>query len=134
MGMGALSELPNALEKSFGGHQLTKTSENMWKSANHVVLAPTAPNQRVHVDLFGPLKTSENRHKFVMVYTDAFTRLCRLTAITDKSAPTVADAIFQWLYLFGIPQSIVSDQGKEFCNELAEHLYRALQILSLIHI
>ena len=64
----------------------------------------------------------------MLVYTDAFTRLCRLTAITDKSATTVADAILQWLYLFGIPHTIVSDQGKEFCNELAEHLYKALQI------
>ena len=54
--------------------------------------------------------------------------MCRLTAITDKSAPTVAEAILQWLYLFGIPNTTVSDQGKEFCNELAEHLYRALQI------
>ena len=87
-----------------------------------------APNQRVHVDLFGPLKTSQGGHKFVLVYTDAFTRLCRLMAIPDKSASTVADAILQWLYLFGIPKAIVSDQGKEFCNKLAEHLYRALQI------
>ena len=29
----------------------------------------TAPNQRVHVDLFGPLKTSEQGHKFFLVYT-----------------------------------------------------------------
>ena len=57
-----------------------------------------------------------------------FSRLCWLTAISEKSAPTEADTILQWLYVFGILQTIASDQGKEFCNELAEHLYCALQI------
>ena len=71
-----------------------------------------ALNERVHVDLFGQLKTSEGGHKFILVYRDTFTRMCQLTAITDKSAPTVAEAILQWLYLFGIPHTIVSDQGK----------------------
>ena len=33
----------------------------------------TAPNQRVHVDLFGPLKTSGSGKKMVLCMTDAFT-------------------------------------------------------------
>jgi hypothetical protein len=34
----------------------------------------SAPNQRVHADLFGPLKTSSNGKKYILVMTDAFTR------------------------------------------------------------
>jgi hypothetical protein len=46
------------------------------------------PNQRVHVDLFGPLKTSENRNKFILCITDAFTKYAEVIAIPDKQATT----------------------------------------------
>ena len=32
------------------------------------------PNQRVHVDLFGPLKTSERSNQFILCITNAFTK------------------------------------------------------------
>ncbi len=32
------------------------------------------PNQRIHIDLFGPLKTSAQGNKMVLVMTDAFTK------------------------------------------------------------
>ena len=89
---------------------------------------PKGPNERVHVDLFGPLKTSSQGNAYVLIYTDAFTRLTRLAAIKDKSAETVADAILHWIYLFGIPKTIISDQGREFCNELSQNLFKSLQI------
>ena len=88
----------------------------------------TRPNQRVHVDLSGPHSKSENGNEWILVYTDAFTRLTRLTPLPDKSAKTVSAAILQWIYLYGVPEQIHSDQGREFCNELAQHIYSALDI------
>ena len=35
---------------------------------------PTEPNQQVHADLFGPLRTSGNSKKYVLCITDAFTK------------------------------------------------------------
>ena len=32
------------------------------------------PKQQIHVDLFGPLKTSKHSNKFILCITDAFTR------------------------------------------------------------
>ena len=86
------------------------------------------PNQRVHVDLSGPHSKSDHGNEWILVYTDAFTRLTRLTPLPDKSAKTVSSAILQWIYLYGVPDQIHSDQGREFCNELAQHLYSALDI------
>ena len=80
---------------------------------------PERPNERVHIDLFGPLKTSETGNKYVMVMTDAFSKYVELTAILDKSAKTVAKSFLErWICRFSAPVMIVTDQGKEFCNHV----------------
>jgi hypothetical protein len=52
------------------------------------------PNQRVHMDLFGPLKTTSSGKKFILCVTDAFSKYAELVAIPDKNATTVASALF----------------------------------------
>ena len=52
------------------------------------------PNQHVHIDLFGPLKTSEHCNKFILCITDAFTKYDEVIPILDKQAVTVANEIF----------------------------------------
>jgi len=62
----------------------------------------TAMGQRVHVDLFGPLKTSESGKKFILVMTDAFTKYAEVVAVPNKEAVTVSSAIFnRWICRFG---------------------------------
>jgi len=83
----------------------------------------------VHMDLFGPLKSSNLGKKFVLCLTDAFTKYTVLLAIDNKEAATVAKHIFEsWICKFGTPLEFVSDNGKEFCNNLAKELYALLQI------
>ncbi len=36
------------------------------------------PNQRIHADPFGPLKTPDKGKKFILVITDAFTKYVEL--------------------------------------------------------
>ena len=87
------------------------------------------PNQRVHVDLFGPLKTSNNSNKYILCITDAFTKHAEVIPIENKQADTVATEIFnKWVCRFGSPIQIHSDGGKEFCNKLAEELFVKLNI------
>ena len=57
------------------------------------------PNQRIHMDLFGPCKTSDAGNKYVLTMTDAFTKYAEIVAIPNKEAVTVADAIFTWMDL-----------------------------------
>ena len=94
--------------------------------------ATTHPNERIHVDLFGPLKASENAKKYVMCITDSFTKYVELVALPDKEAVTVASALFnRWICRFSIPEKICSDGGKEFCNKLSNELYSIMQITRL---
>ena len=81
------------------------------------------------MDLFGPLKTSNSGKKFVLCLTDAFTKYAVMLAIDNKEAITVAKHIFDsWICKFGTPLEFVSDNGKEFCNNLAKELYALLKI------
>jgi len=87
------------------------------------------PNQRMHADLFGPLKTSGNHKKYVLGMTDAFTKYVELVALPNKESRTVAEAIFEkWFCRFGIPLEVITDQGKEFCGELTEDLFKLMRV------
>jgi hypothetical protein len=81
------------------------------------------------MDLFGPLKNSKDGNAYVLVITDAFTKLVHLKAIPDKSAKTVAAAILdKFIYVFGIPDAILTDQGREFINEFSNRIWDSLKI------
>jgi hypothetical protein len=87
------------------------------------------PNQRVHADLFGPLKCPNGDKKFILCVTDAFTKYVELVVIPNKEALTVASAILNhWICCFGLPLELITDQGKEFTNQMGEHLFRSLDI------
>ncbi len=85
---------------------------------------PTEPGQRVHADLFGPLKTSDKGKMFILCITDAFTKYVELVALPNNEANTVAEAIFdKWICRFGAPLDLVTDQGTEFCAKLSKELF-----------
>ena len=69
-------------------------------------------NQRIHIDLFGPLKTSDKDNKIVLVVTDPFTKYADVIAIPDKQAETVAmEIVINWICRFRSPLQIHSDNG-----------------------
>ncbi len=88
------------------------------------------PLAHVHTDLFGPLKTSNSGKKFILVITDAFTKLTNFVAIPDKTPAIVGQAIFDhWICTYGsTPLTLTSDQGKEFVSNLSQKLYDLLEI------
>jgi hypothetical protein len=73
----------------------------------------TALNQRVHMDLFGPLKVSNQGKKFVLCLTDTCRKYAVMVTIDNKEASTVAKHIFDnWICKYGTPLEFVSDNGK----------------------
>ncbi len=89
----------------------------------------TELNQRVHADLFGPLKNADGDKKFILCITDAFTKYVELVVLPNKEALTVTTAILnRWICRHGLPLEFVTDQGKEFTNKMARHLFDALDV------
>jgi hypothetical protein len=85
--------------------------------------APDSPFQRIHIDLMGPLRTTEKGNKYVMVMTDAFSKYTLVEALENKEAETVARVLYEkWVCKFSVPRVVVSDQGKEFCSKILDEL------------
>ena len=85
-------------------------------------------NERVHIDLWGPAKTrSHADNKYVMVMTDAWSKVVELAAIPEKTAEEVAKTFFErWICRYSVPLQVVSDNGKEFANALFTELSKLL--------
>ena len=75
-------------------------------------------DERVHVDLLGPLPLSEGS-KYLLVCIDAFSKLVELVPIPNKEMETVSTAFFDhWICRHGICKQLHSDLGKEFANSM----------------
>ena len=79
---------------------------------------PTIFNQRVHMDLMGELKCNDD-YKYILTITDAWSKYAIIVPLKDKKAETIMTAFFDnWVAQFSCPKAILSDQGKEFDNEI----------------
>ena len=75
-------------------------------------------NQRVHMDLLGPLPLSQG-NKYLLVMIDSFSKLLELAPLPNKEMETVSGAYFDhWICRHGVSDQIHSDLGKEFANQL----------------
>jgi transposase InsO family protein len=78
---------------------------------------------RLHVDLTGPHPTSRQGHVYILTAIDAYTRYLVAVSIRNKTATTVASALIEHVFLpLRAYRCLVSDQGREFCNEVLEEV------------
>ena len=87
------------------------------------------PNERVHADLYGPSRGRDGTQKYILVATDAFTKIVRLSILPDKTAASVAKALVEdWVFIYGVPAQIHTDQGGDFKNQLATAVWDKLKV------
>ena len=75
----------------------------------------------VGVDLIGPFKPFHQGYKFVLTITNYFSKYVEVVSIVEKSAISVASAIYKVYCQQGTPVHIITDQGKEFVNQVSVH-------------
>ena len=59
-----------------------------------------------------------------MTCTDSFSKWPKVKAFQAKTAVNVADFLYELLTRYGVAKIVISDQGREFVNQVNEELFR----------
>ena len=81
------------------------------------------PMERMHLDILGPIPTSESGNKYVLVMADQFTKWIELKALPNQMAEPVANAtVTECICSMGCAHQIFTDQGSHFDGSLLQSL------------
>jgi hypothetical protein len=83
---------------------------------------------QIAIDTIGPLPESAQGHKHVIVFIDTFSRFIELIPIHDLTAETAATALIQIMGRYGIPHTVLTDNGTQFANKIMDQLNTMLEI------
>jgi len=87
------------------------------------------PMQTIHMDIAGPLVTNEDGKKFIIVIVDSFSNWVEAEAVKSVEAEVVAKCLLdKWIYRFGAPDRLITDQGGNVAGQVIQHVCRILNI------
>lgn len=99
--------------KSCTDCQLSKTHRHTTSAFKQFDL-PKSRFRHVHIDLVVPLSTS-NGNRYLLTMVDRYSRWPEAVPLTDMLAETVAKVFCNtWVARFGVPETISTDQGRQF--------------------
>jgi transposase InsO family protein len=82
----------------------------------------TRPWELCCIDLWAPGTRSRSGNIYVLTVIDGFSKFAFIVAIPNKEAVSIANALWNIFHVFGSPERLHSDLGKEFVNETLEAL------------
>ena len=91
----------------------------------HVI---TGPFVKVFCDLIDLGSHSKSGMRYGLTYMDSMTRHLDCVPLADKRQETVAKGLIQLIMRWGVPESIVTDNGAEFVNMTNELLIKIFGI------
>ena len=87
------------------------------------------PLERVAMDILGPLPETSRGNKYILVLGDYFTKWTEAYAMQNMEAVTVARIfVNEFVSRFGAPDSLHTDQGKNFDSMLLKEVCRLLGV------
>lgn len=70
----------------------------------------------------GPFNVTNRSYKYIIIMTDLFTRWTVILPLHDTSAAEIAKAIINVFFLYGPPQKMPIDQGKELVYQVSIYM------------
>ena len=80
---------------------------------------PTGTFEKLQIDLVGPLPNSDMGNEYMLTWQDCLSKYSDAIPLNKIDAPAIA-VLFaeQFICRFGCPESIQTDQGPQFMNEI----------------
>ena len=90
------------------------------------------PMVRVNIDTIGPFQEDKEGNKHIMVFIDVFSRFIELIAVRNLSALTAAKELIKFFGRYGTPTEVLTDNGSQYQNELANHIYDRMMVTHIL--
>lgn len=85
--------------------------------------------QRVHMDIVGPLPKSKKGNLYILTVQCSFTKWVEAYPLRNQRAVTCASVFVKnWVSRYGVPESIHSDQGRNFESNVFKEMCQLLQM------
>ena len=103
------------------------------KHLNRLKLFPaTRPLESLAIDILGPLPKTRTGKRFLVIVTDRFTKLTQVAPLRTITAYHVAVAFCEiWVFKYGIPRTLLSDNGAQFASKFFTHVCQTLGITNV---
>jgi Integrase zinc binding domain/Integrase core domain len=97
---------------------------------NHMKIVPAnEPLEFIEIDILGPLPKTAHGNRFLLVISDRFSKLTRTVPMRTNTALAVAKAFCDhWVFAYGPPRFLLSDNGTQFTAKLFVEVCRELGI------
>lgn len=91
---------------------------------------PARPFDRVGIDLYGPLPSTPDGNRWIIVAVDHLTRYAETSALPASTAKDVACFLLRHLILrHGAPRELLSDRGRVFLSNVIAALLKECNIV-----
>lgn len=112
--------------------QKNKITQNKTKMPLQITTTPDVVWEKCCLDIVGPLTPTLDGNKYLLTFQDELSKYTLAVPIQQQEAETVAKIFVEEIVLkFGIPQTILTDQGSNFLSELFNNICKLLKIKKL---
>lgn len=109
---------------------VSKEKKGSLKQGIHYSRQQGYPLEMLYVDLIGPLNQTQEGFKYILSMEDGFSRYAVLHPLRTKETPEVTRILVEkFVASYGCPNSIFSDNGREFTSKLFEGMCKELNIV-----
>lgn len=97
-----------------------------------IITTSTKAFERVALDIVGPLPTSVNGYTHILTLQDDLTKFSAAFEIKATDATTITKTLVEkFVCCFGIPNTVLSDQGSNFLSDIFKKMCKMLGIKKL---
>ena len=94
---------------------------------------PTTPFEMVSMDIMGSLTETPRKNRYIIVMMDYCTRWMEASPLKNMRSETIADYfVNQILVRHGAITKILTDQGRSFCSEFMENVFKLTAVNHLV--